>query len=77
MHLADRIEHVALQMLDVVQLGELAPIIRRQILIELLERLPPEIIAITKNNTRFAFACLINLYTKLTAVNVFPDPVAI
>ena len=34
-HLADRIEHVALQMLDLVNLGELASIVGREILIEL------------------------------------------
>ena len=46
MHLANRIQHIALQMLNVVQIGELAPTIRRQISIELLGHLPTEIIAV-------------------------------
>ena len=46
MHLADVVQQVGLQVLHVVQLGELAPIVRGDELVELLEGLPAQVVAV-------------------------------
>ena len=43
---AHGVEHVAREALDVVQLGKLAPVVRRDVLLELVERLPAQVRAI-------------------------------
>ena len=53
MHLADRVERVRLQMLDVVQLGELAPVVGRAVLVELLERLAAQVVAVHQEEHAF------------------------
>ncbi len=55
MHLADRVERVRLQVLDVVQLGELAPVIGGAVLVELLERLPAQVVAVHQEQHPFGF----------------------
>ena len=46
MHLADIVQQVGLQVLHVVQLAELAPVIRRDELVELFEGLPAQVVAV-------------------------------
>jgi len=45
-HLADIIQHIGLEMLHVVQLGKFASIIGGDKLVKLLERLPPQVVAV-------------------------------
>ena len=58
MYLADRVERVRLQVLDVVQLGELAPVVGRAVLVELLERLAAQVAAIYQEEHAFGFGKL-------------------
>ncbi len=46
MHLTDVVQHVRLQVLHVVQLAELAPVVGSYKLVELLESLPAQVVAV-------------------------------
>ena len=60
MHLADVVQQVGLQVLDVVQLGELAPVVGGDELVKLLESLVAQVVAIHQEQDAFCLVCLIS-----------------
>ena len=64
-------------MLDVVELGELAPVVGRDVLLELVEGLPAEVAAVDEEEHPPGPGELDQAVDEVTAVKVLPVPVAI
>ena len=74
---AHGVDAPGLKELDVVQLGELAPLVRVVKPWNSRRVWRPRLLRSTRNSTRRAPACLIRRYTWLQAMKVLPLPVAI
>ena len=76
--LADIVQAVLIEVLDVVKLGELAAVVGRDELLELLERLAPEVAAVHQEQHALRAGELDEPVDRnCTAVKVLPLPVAI